>query len=178
MINFIQPYDYNLNIGKAYNEAIKPLEGWICLTDQDTLKFEGFAQRVKTIIETVDEMTILTCMTNRLRRNNKQVLSEYFNESDINVHQDVFERLWTTYGTTLTDADVIAGVCMIFHKSAWDKIKFTHNTVTFDRIFSHQAMQQGYKLRLAKGLYIFHLYRWGKDDPENNIAHLVKNHYI
>ena len=174
MINFIQPYDFNLNIGKAYNEAIEPLEGWICLTDQDTLKFEYFAQYVKEIISTIDENTVFTCMTNRLRRNNPQVVKECFDETDIDKHFNYFNNLWDVYGTELIPCETIGGVCMVFHKSAWEKVKFVENVNTFDRIFSHQVRQVGCRTMLAKGLYIFHLYRWGKDDPENNIAHLIK----
>ena len=174
-IHFIQPYDFNLNIGKAYNEAIKPLYGWICLTDQDTLKFEGFAQHVKELIESVDKKTVLTCMTNRLRRNNPQVVKECFDECDIDKHFNFFNNLWDYYGTEIEYTETIAGVCMIFHKSVWDQVKFKENTNVFDRIFSHEVRQHGCRTMLAKGLYIFHLYRWGKEDPENNIVHLIKN---
>lgn len=175
MINFIQPYSYELNIGKAYNEAIEPLEGWICITDQDTLKFDGFAQRVKQIIETIDEDTLFTCMTNRLRKNNKQVLTHLFDETDINVHLNEFERLWSLNGVKMTDTDTIAGVLMVFHKKVWEKVKFVENAPNFDRIFSGQCRNAGFKTKLALGLYIFHLYRWGKHDPENYVAHLIKN---
>ena len=174
MIHFLQPYDFNLNIGKAYNDAIEPLDGWICITDQDTLKFDRFAQRVRAIIETIDENTAFTCMTNRLRRNNPCVLAHLFDESDINVHLGVFESLWARYGTQLEDTEVMAGVCMVFHKSAWEKVKFAPNTNVFDRVFSHYLRQKGVRVCVAKGLYMFHLYRWGKEDPENNVAHLVK----
>ena len=171
MINFIQPYSFTLDIGIAYNKACEPLEGWICITDQDTLKFEGFANHLRTIIGTIDENVVFTCMTNRLRRNNPQVVKECFDESDIDKHFNYFNNVWDVYGTKLVDTETIAGVCMVFHKKVWEKVKFA-NCVTFDRVFSHQARQAGFKTKLALGLYIFHLYRWGKPDPENNIEHL------
>ena len=173
MINFIQPYSFELNIGDAYNEAIEPLEGWICLTDQDTLKFDGFAHHIKDVIETIDERTIFTCMTNRLRKDNRQVIIELFDETNIEVHFNKFASLWALNGTKLTDADVIAGVCMVFHKSIWERIKFV-NAANFDRVFTAECKNRGYKIKLATGIYIFHLYRWGKKNPESSFEHLFK----
>ena len=87
-MNFIQPYSFTLNIGKAYNEACQPLEGWTCITDQDTLKFDGFAQRVKQITDQAKETQVITCVTNRLRRDNENVIMELYEENDINIHFD------------------------------------------------------------------------------------------
>lgn len=173
MIHFIQPYSFKLNIGAAYNEAIKPLEGWICLTDQDTLKFEGFARRVKEIVDNAQENYIITCKTNRLRKDNTNVIMDVYDESDINVHFDLFNELWETYGAEIEPTkEPIAGVFMLFHKSAWNEVKFVENAINFDRLFTDQLKRKGFIPHVAKGLYIFHLYRWGRDPADT--SHLIK----
>lgn len=161
MLNFIQPYDFNLNIGKAYNEAVEPLEGWICITDQDTLKFNGFAQRVHWITEEAQESQVITCMTNRLRTDNENVIKALYDESDINVHLDKFETLWRRYGTELKRTKMpIAGVFMLFHKSVWDVVKFKEQDSNFDNHFTNDVKKAGFTTHVSKGLYIFHLYKW------------------
>lgn len=173
MINFIQPFAYDLNIGREYNERISELDGWICITDQDTLKFEGFAQHVKEIVENAQEDWIITCMTNRLRQDNTNVIMELYDESDVWVHFYKFKDLWDEFGAELEPTkEPIAGVFMLFHKSAWEEVRFIENAINFDRLFTDMCKKKGYKPHVAKGLYIFHLYRWGRDVAD--ISHLVK----
>lgn len=157
-MNFIQPF--GSNIGDAYNKAIEPLEGWICITDQDTLKFKGFAQHAKEITDKADISQVITCMTNRLRKDNKNVIQALYEESDIKVHIAKFNELWERYGTTIERTkEPIAGMCMIFHRSVWDKVKFK-NTLNFDNHFTTDVRKEGFTTHVAKGLYIFHLYKW------------------
>lgn len=172
-INFIQPYSFELNIGKAYNEAIELLEGWICITDQDTLKFEGFAQHVKDIVENAQEDYIITCKTNRLRKDNTNVLLDFYDDSDVWTHYYIFKDLWEHFGAELEPTnEPIAGVFMLFHKSVWNEVKFVESAINFDRLFTHDCKKKGFKPHVAKGLYMFHLYRWGRD--VSDVSHLIK----
>lgn len=174
MIHFIQPFDFNINIGKAYNDTIAQLSNdWICITDQDTLKFEGFAQRVKSITDISKNNYLITCKTNRLRKTNKCIEPGFYEEDSINTHQSLYHSLWRTYGNELTPIGLVPGMCMIFHKELWGKVKFQENSIVFDTQFSRSVLRAGGKLFIAKGLYIFHLYRWGKQNAENNIDHLI-----
>lgn len=177
MIDFIQPYDFSLNIGKAYNDAVSKCDNWVCITDQDTLKFEGFARRVKTIVDQADKRQVITCTTNRLRRDNKNVIHELYDESDINVHWRYYNDAWDTHGSRLERTkEVIAGACMIFHKSVWDTVKFREQEVTFDGVWTTQIRRAGFTTWCAVGLYIFHLYRWGRDVGDTR--HLYPSKYV
>ena len=161
MVNFIQPFAYDKNVGREYNRVVRLLSGWICITDQDTLKFNGFAQRVKKITDQADKSQVITCRVNRLRKDNKNVIQTLYEESDINPHFDKFNELWNTYGTELERTkEPIAGVCMIFHKSVWNKVKFRELESNFDNHFTTDVRQAGFTTHVAKGLYIFHLYKW------------------
>lgn len=173
MINFIQPFAFDLNIGRAYNQACKPLKGWICIMDQDTLKFEGFAQRVKEITDNADQSQVITAVTNRLRSDNENIIEGLYNEADINVHHEIFNLLWEKHGAKLERTKMpIAGMLMLFHKSVWDQVKFTENAINYDSLFTHHCKQAGFTTHVAKGLYVFHLYRWGRD--VGCIDHLIQ----
>ena len=161
MVNFIQPFAFDKNVGKEYNKACEPLEGWICITDQDTLKFNGFASRVQQITQVANESQVITCMVNRLRKDNLNVIHELYEESDIRAHKKKFDELWQLHGTKLERTKMpIAGVFMLFHKSVWEKVKFKEGTMNFDNHFTHDVKQAGFTTVVAKGLYIFHLYKF------------------
>lgn len=175
-VNYLQVYDYNLNISKRLNECIEPLEGWICLTDQDTLKFASFPNNLKEILKDADKNNLIGATTNRLRPSNPQVVQHLFNETDINKHHEYSIEAWNKYNTTLEQTNLIAGSCMIFHKDLFNKVGgFQEDKIFFDKYFSYDVYNSGGLCLIAKGLYIFHLYRWGSKDPVSDVKHLVKH---
>jgi GT2 family glycosyltransferase len=177
-IEFIQIHDYNLDISKRLNYVINKLDNnWICLTDQDTLKFEGFANNLKHFIENADitKNDLIGTRANRLRPTNNQVINSLFNESNIDVHNETAKTLWQNHALELQTTNLIAGSCMIFHKELWHKIGgFNESKIFFDKYFSYDVIDKGGRCLIAKGLYIFHLYRWGRKDPVSSVEHLVK----
>jgi GT2 family glycosyltransferase len=177
-INHLQIHDYNLNISARLNEAIDLLDDeWICLTDNDTLKFPSFAGNIRTLLEsgTVTKNDVVGTMVNRLRPSNPAVVSDLFNESDINVHFNEAIDRWNKYETETFETSIVAGSCMIFHKSLWTTIGgFNQEKIFFDKYFSYDVATNGGKCYIAKGIYIFHLYRWGSENPVGSVEHLVK----
>ena len=64
---------------------------------------------------------------------------------------------------------------MVFHKSLWEKVGgFREDQTFFDKYFSYDVYDKGGVCMIAKGLYIFHLYRWGSLNPVSEVKHLVK----
>jgi GT2 family glycosyltransferase len=177
-IEFIQVYDYDLNISKRLNEVVSKLDNnWVCLTDQDTLKFADFPKNLKYFLEhaEITKNDLIGTYTNRLRPTNNQVLNDMFNISDINAHNDKSLQLWQDNGVEVEENNLIAGSCMIFHKELWQKIGgFDESKVFFDKYFSYAVKENKGRCLIAKGLYIFHLYRWGAKDPVSEVNHLVK----
>jgi len=176
-INYLQIHDYNLNISKRLNECIKLLPNeWICLTDNDVLKFPSFANNLKEIIESenVTKNDLIGTMTNRLRPTNPQVINELFDESNMDIHFQKALDVWYKYGTSMVQTNLIAGSCMIFHKSLWQKVGgFDENKTFFDKYFSYAVNEIG-RCLIAKGLYTFHLYRWSSESPVDSVEHLIK----
>jgi GT2 family glycosyltransferase len=75
----------------------------------------------------------------------------------------------------LEEVELAAGVCIIIQRSLLYQINgFNERSIVFDRQVSRKVRNAGKRVYLALGLYVFHLYRWGKEDPENSWEHLVE----
>lgn len=174
IISFITPFDLSgsKNIGKAYNSTIEQCpEGYIVLRDGDSMFLTpDWGMQIKDIINANPEYDILGCMTNRLSVP-QQLVPGMFNEADIGKHIEAATEL-QQYRTEVFKSNMAAGLCLIFHKSIWQKCKFKENTVIFDRLFCMQAKRLGYNIGIARGLYLFHLYRWGQNNPQHYKEHL------
>ena len=176
-INYLQSYDEDFNLSKGLNDRIKllPDDEWICLTDCDTLKFPGFTTNLIEILENASEMDLIGAMTNRLRRSNPAVIQEMFDNGNITDHFNKANELWNDNKTALEFCKVVAGNCMIFNKSLWLLVGgFDEKKLFFDKYFSYAVKEVGGNCYLAKGLYIFHLYRWDAVDTTMAVEHLLK----
>jgi hypothetical protein len=176
-VNYIQSYSPTFELSKRLNEIIQPLpDEWICLTDHDTLKFPSFATNLIELLNSpgLTKNDLIGSMTNRLRPTNPAVINEVFDESDINVHFDLAKSLWKDHGTDTLETNIIAGNCMIFHKSLWSNLGgFNEKKLFFDKYFSYAVTENGGRCLIAQGLYIFHLYRWDSENPVAEVSHLL-----
>lgn len=172
-IRYITPFSFEKNIGKALNESIEELpdDCFVVCRDGDTLFLTpDWGTQIRDIIEANPEYHIIGCMTNRLAIP-QQLVPGMFDEADIGKHIETAIRL-QEHGTEILESNMAAGLCLIFHKSVWQKCKFKENTVIFDRIFCIDAKLKGFNIGIAKGLYIFHIYRWNKPNPQHYKDHL------
>lgn len=164
------------NIGGEYNEVISELpdDCWIVLRDGDTMFLTSdWGHQIKQIIEANMEYDLITCMTNRLGVP-EQLWHGEITEGDISRQIEIGKIAWKDHKTTVVPAKLAAGLCMIFHKSTWEKVGgFPEHDITFDRVFSAKVLKHGGKIGIAKGLYLFHLYRWGEKNPKQSIKHLM-----
>jgi GT2 family glycosyltransferase len=116
-------------------------------------------------------------MTNRLRPSNPQGVNYLFDESDMNVHFQYSLDCWHEFNAEVEQTKLIAGSCMIFHKSLWKKVGgFDEDKIFFDKYFSYKVNEVG-RCLIAKGIYTFHLYRWDAVSPVDSVEHLVKKPY-
>lgn len=176
-IRYITPFSVHKNIGRAYNEAISELpdDCYVCIRDGDTMFLTpDWGVLIEQIIKANPDYDVITCMTNRVGLKDCLLFGE-FRECEISDHIWAAQRCWYENGTEVKQTSVAPGMLMIFNKSVWLKHKFKENSIIFDRQFSESVTKSGGKIGVAKGLYIFHLYRWGSKNPQNNSYHLIKN---
>lgn len=173
-IDFIQPYAFDGKIGKEYHERIsESTSDLVCITDQDTLKPPGFAERLHDTMKWLWEPgKMFTCMTNRIGYNHPAKVGELFTEERISFHLDHAELLWRLNGRKYMSVKVCPGYCMVFSPEDYRKLPqhLPDTTITFDK-----QLSRWFQTYLLTGIYIIHLYRWhNKDKPEESQEHLHK----
>ena len=171
-IHYISPFSTSNNIGGEYNNRISelPKNCYVVLRDCDTMFLNSdIGHRIEAIILANPEYQLITCMTNRIGLPYLCV-DNMFDEPDIQKHLDLAQ---TINGTNVYPCLVAPGMLMIFHKSVWEKVKFIENSIYFDRQFSQDVLDKGMSIGVATGLYLFHLYRFGKENPRNYTEHLL-----
>ncbi|MCS5452512.1 hypothetical protein ACJVQT_22880 [Enterobacter huaxiensis] len=168
------------DIGGGINESIAllPADAWICLRDADTLFLTPDVQKqIAELAAANPEFDLIGCRTNRLR-SDYQVLERerLFDCDSITTHVETAKYMaannWGVL-TPLPAPEVVAGMFMLFRKSLWEKIKFPRHSIYFDSEFTKAVRIIGGKVALAQGIYLFHLYRWGQDNPYAYTNHLI-----
>jgi hypothetical protein len=111
---------------------------------------------------------LIGCITNRIGIKYQQhegVMSENF---DVLHHMKIGEERYKKYGNEvelIPEGPTIGGVMMLFSKKTWRKAgKFPEGKIQIegkfiDYIFCDAVIEAGLKIAIAKGIYIFHLYR-------------------
>ena len=177
-IHYSTPFSTEKNIGKAYNEfcELVPDGDWICLRDGDSLLMRpNWGQQIEDIIKNNgDKFKLIGCMTNRLRADHQLYRSRFSNDENITNHLNIADDLYDMHYDTVEATSYVAGLCLIFSKETWKQVKFRENSILFDKEFNTdiRARFGGNPIGIAKGLYLFHLYRWGSKDPYNDTSHL------
>lgn len=182
-IFFIQTYDYNINIGRGYNEHIKhlPDDAWICINDSDSLYLNPkFGHQLNDIInEHGDEYALFGCVTNRLGGKHQLYNNEFSNDMDVKNHFEIAMKLGGEKYSEVEETSGIAGVMMLFSKKTWLAVGgFEENNIACDTAFNRaiRANKLG-KVGLMKGVYLFHSYRiWNSDHISawHDVKHLIK----
>ncbi|EIC82165.1 hypothetical protein [Serratia sp. M24T3] len=166
------------NIGGGINDSISllPVDAWVCIRDADTMFLTPRQQQQLVDIASADpEFDVIGCMTNRLRSPHQTHGGQLSDEPDIRIHMQIAEELERArYGelVELPAPNVVAGMLMLFRVSLWETVKFTPRSIYFDKQFCSAVRARGGKLAIAKGIYLFHLYRFNKPDPCNYLEHL------
>lgn len=183
-VHHITPGRSDKNIGRAINEIVKELpdNDWICLRDIDTLPMyhEKIYQQCEEIAQ-AGEFDLVGCMTNRLGLHYQLVGGRKSNDSDIMNHRKIGVDLYNKHGNEIMPIQqVIGGLFMLFPKSAWKQVGgFPEGGIQiqghfFDYHFCKKVMQQRLRIGIAKGIYLFHYYRFEHgEDTRKAVAHLL-----
>lgn len=173
MIYHITPFMKG-NIGGGLNRTIEclPDDCWVCVRDGDTMFLtHDWGERVEALVTTGYDL--IGCLTNRIGVPHHLVDGHLSRIGSITAHKLIAE---THTGNDVKEIKTgpIAGFFMLFPKSLWRQVGgFDEETIYFDSILTARAREKGAKIGVAQGLYIFHMYRWGSDDPRNDIQHLL-----
>lgn len=180
-IFYSTPYATDFNIGRAYNEfiALLPDDAWVCLRDGDTCFTTPDSNWGKQIADIIkkhgNDFQLIGCYTNRLASPNQLYNKEFSENWDWMDHKNIGQELYSNhYDEVVKVQHNIAGMFMLFPKKTWLKCKFKEDLPyrVFDTDFCNKIKRLGGKIGMAKGIYLFHDYRAGKENPKNNVSHL------
>lgn len=172
-VHHITPARSDKNYGKAINDIVKrlPDNDWICLRDIDTLPLDhvAFIKQCEKIASSSD-YGLVSCMTNRLGLEHQLVYGSMLDGADMDREINKAKDMSVEHGIIVEEEKgEIAGLMMLFPKKAWEDVGgFKEGGIIFehrflDNIFLEDVRSKGYKTGIAKGIYLFHIYRWNKD---------------
>lgn len=180
MIFYFAPFDSEKNIGRSHNqhcEIVPNAEDWICITDSDVLfLLPDTKKQIEDIIRKHGStFQVFGCLTNRIASPHQRINHpNAFENTDISFHKYIAkDRQVLSYEDILETDMNIAGFLMVFQKKTWDKYRFSDNSIRFDSEFTDKVKADGGRLAIMRGVYVFHDYRLGHDNPMYYIDHLT-----
>tara|TARA_B100000963_G_scaffold85829_1_gene73441 strand:- start:2475 stop:3929 length:1455 start_codon:yes stop_codon:yes gene_type:complete len=183
------PYRTDLDLIKSYNSFMKllPDDGWAVFRDGDTLFLDSYYGKViEEAIKENPDTDCFTCYTNRVGCE-WQVYNEYDGD-DIVKHRTISNKIKNIYSGEYLDVTnredfYMSGVVMILSKKAWKKIggfkewsSKKGRTLGIDNRLYIDLRNNGFKIKLIKGLYIYHWYRGGNKEDKSHLT--LNNHVI
>lgn len=177
MIYYFAPFDSEKNIGRSHNqhcEIVPNGDDWICITDSDVLFLlpDTKKQIEDVILKHGNDYQVFGCLTNRIASQHQRIY-EFDNNADILYHKRIASfRKEMNYDEVKQTTINVAGFLMIFQKKTWEKYRFSNNSIRFDSEFTDKVKADGGKLAIMQGVYVFHDYRLGHENPMYYIDHL------
>ena len=174
------PWNSDKNIGVAYNDfaSLVPDDAWVCFMDADTIPTTAFYGKiVEDIISDNPNVRAFTCVTNRIGCPWQIAEGSDWTNDDMKYHRDFGQKQYEKYGTKVVDVTItnhpMSGLFMCIHKSVWNKMggAATNGMLGIDQDIHRRIQKAGFKVYLAKGLYMYHWYRGG---DKLDKSHLLK----
>lgn len=131
---------------------------------------------IEQIVYSNPQFDVIGCSTNRLGGTFQLWEGDISDNPDITHHQKIAIDAQRRYGLELepvTDGDYLAGLFYLFRKSLWNEIPFEEKSIQFDLLFCNTLYENGKTMAIARGLYLFHLYRLGARSPKQAIQHII-----
>lgn len=172
------PWNSDKNIGVAYNEfaSLVPDDAWVCFMDADTIPTTAFYGKiVEDIISDNPEVRAFTCVTNRIGCPWQLAEGADWSNDDMRYHREFGQAQYDKYKTKVVDMTnmnhPMSGLFMCIHKSVWDKMggASEKGMLGIDQDIHRRIRKAGYKVWLAKGLYVYHWYRGGDKKDKSHL---------
>jgi len=173
-------WDSGKNFGGYLNRVLGLIpnpDDIIVITDGDVMFLTPYwGKQIEEITEANPDVNVFGCMMNRIGVKLQMLSESEIHNMDVPYQKDIaIERASGPDRLTVIPTNgPIAAACMWFRRSVWDQIKFKEDSIRFDIEFCFDAKNKCFKLGIASGLYVFHMYRYGSKDPANDYKHLLK----
>lgn len=172
MIYKFQPFSVTKELGKEYNahcSLVPNADDWILILDHDAMIMcaETYATIEKAIARYPDT-AIFGAYTNRIGYPFQRMSLCMCEEKDIKVHHRIAKSQAINFADGECEpAHTLAGFFLLFRKSYWERSPFQRDIIDetgtfFDFNFCRLAAQERLPMRIIKGAYLFHWYRFHK----------------
>jgi GT2 family glycosyltransferase len=171
MIYFFTPYSFQKKLFEAFDEyvsMVKSTEDWICFTDGDTAFLKSdFGHKIYEYIEKYPDTGLFTCYASRCHYKIQVPPGADPDNPSILFHRNLCGEIDQRYHLQIDDIKRrIAGHLLVFQKKTWLRIRakvetrcWSKNILGVDTKISYEILNCGLKIRLMKGIYIFHYLR-------------------
>lgn len=181
-VHHITPGRNDKNFGKAINDIVKhlPDNDWVCLRDIDTMPayHEKFFEQIEEIASTSTH-GLVSCMTNRLGLRYQLHDNKISDNTCWLHHRNIGKQRYNKYGSQVQSTNqTVAGLMMLFPVKVWKAVNgfpeggISINNSFIDYHFSTAVKQAGYKIGIAPGVYLIHMYRPEAQHPRMSTQHL------
>lgn len=183
MLYFFTPYSFNKKLFEAfdsYMNLVTDPNDWICFMDGDTaFLLPDFGHQIKSYIDAWPETGLFTCHASRCHYNCQKYIYADDSNTDILYHRLKAGEVYRQFNGQVTEINRrIAGHLMVIQKKTWllvrQEVKETaagKNILGVDTKISNAILRANLKIRLMKGIYLFHYLRLG--EGINNTTHLI-----
>lgn len=182
-VHHITPGSADKNLGKAVNTIVNalPNQDWVCFRDIDTMPayHEKFFQQCEEIAAQ-GKFGLVSCITNRLGLRYQLHQQKLSQNTDWLYHREIAKKRYQQYKSTVTPTDqTLGGLMLMFPVKVFKEVGgFPEGGIMidgsfFDYHFSIAVKNARYKLGIANGIYLIHMYRPDFKTPRANIKHLL-----
>lgn len=176
-----QPFSTTKELGKEYNAhctLVPDPEDWILILDHDAqIMVPEAYQVIENAITKYPGTAIFSALTNRVGYPQQCYVGQISDNDSYLHHRAIAAHMAEKFKDgTCQEAFTVAGFLLLFKKSFWLKNPFQENIISpeglyFDKAFCMYAKNNGMKIRIINGVYVFHAYRIHKDRYDK--SHLI-----
>ena len=173
-VHHFSPYSNSKNLGKELNrcaELVQDPDAWLCFRDMDTMFLTPDAGAIiEQNVKSHPEVSLFSCMTNRVGYLGQCYKSEISSNTDILHHYEIacdlaeHRRFEIKY-----DSSGISGLLMLIQKRTWTEIGGAKDGLLgVDRDIFRKVEAAGRTIAIMQGLYLFHFYRLNKNRKDTS----------
>lgn len=183
MLYFFTPYSFDKKLFEAfdsYMNLVADPNDWICFMDGDTaFLLADFGHQIQNYINAWPDTGLFTCYASRCHYNCQRYKYADDSNTDILYHQLKAGEVNRLFKGQVTEINRrIAGHLMVIQKKTWllirEEVKeesADKKILGVDTKISNAILRANLKIRLMKGIYIFHYLRLA--EGIDNTTHLI-----
>ena len=173
MIWFFTPYSFEKRLFEAfdtYMNLVANPNDWVCFSDGDTaFLLPDFGHQIKRYVENYPDTGMFTCYASRCHYSPQVRKGTEMENPDIVYHRKRAEETKKELDGKVKELNRrVAGHLLVIQKKTWLKIrrevamkvsKQNKHILGVDTKISNAILKAGLKIRLMRGMYIFHYLR-------------------